>query len=355
MPNTILVGTKKGLFLVHGDESRTKWEAAEPLLEGWEVMHAILHDGVLYAATGGMVYSPTVQRSQDFGKSWELAETIGLPEETGEKVQKLWHIEPGHEGELWLGGAPAVLFKSTDGGVTWEANQGLLEHPTRGKWQPGAGGLTCHSIQLDPTDRDRIYIGISAVGTWRSDDGGKSWQPKNKNVWAGFNPENEYPEWGQCVHKLLLHRGKEGRLWQQNHCGVYRTDDGMETWERLDENGLPSDFGFPLMLDPHDPDAAYVIPQIGAENRVTCDGRLGVYRTRDAGASWELASNGLPEQAYVSLYREASAFDSGSPAGLYFGTHQGVVYASPDAGDTWVEAASELPPVFSVEVAEWPS
>jgi hypothetical protein len=351
---TILAGTKKGLFLLHGDESRRRWSLEGPLLPGWEVMHAILHDGVLYAATTGLVYSPTVHRSSDGGKTWELAEQLGLPEESGLKLERLWHLEPGRDGELWLGGAPAVLFRSGDGGKTWEPNQALLTHPTRDKWQPGAGGLCCHSIQLDPSDPQRMYIGISAVGTWRTDDGGETWVPKNKNVAADFSPD-KYPEFGQCVHKLLLHPGKPGRLWQQNHCGVYRTDDGMETWERLDGNGLPSDFGFPLMLDPNDPDVAYVIPQVGAENRVTCDGRLGVYRTRDAGASWELASAGLPEHAWASIYRESSAFDALDPVGLYFGTHQGTVYASANGGDEWLEAASELPPVLSVEVAKWPS
>jgi photosystem II stability/assembly factor-like uncharacterized protein len=213
--------------------------------------------------------------------------------------------------------------------------------------------MCCHSIQLDPDEPSRMYIGISAAGVFRSDDGGESWNPANKGTAADFMPD-PFPELGQCVHKVLIHPTRTERLWQQNHCGVYRTDDRGEQWERLEGNGLPSGFGFPIAIDHRDPDVAFVIPEEGAENRVTPNDRLGVYRTRDGGASWDLTPNGLPDPAWVAVLREASAWDGRDPNGLYFGTQTGSLFASPDAGDSWVEAARYLPPVLSVETAEWP-
>jgi photosystem II stability/assembly factor-like uncharacterized protein len=354
----VLAGTRKGLFFLRSEDRRT-WELEGPELTGWEVMHAVSdpRDGTIYAASSSFVYGDTVHRSADGGKNWERSEQIGLPEESGLKLEKLWHVRPGREGEngrLWLGGTPGVLFRSDDGGETWQPNAGILDHPTREKWQPGAGGMCCHSIQLDPDDPQRMYVAISAAGTFRTDDGGDTWTPVNKNVAADFMPD-KYPEVGQCVHKLLVHPAKPERLWQQNHCGVYRSDDHGDDWTRLDTNGLPSDFGFPIMLDPNDPDVAYVIPEYGAENRVTVGDKLGVYRTDDAGESWQPVSDGLPEQAWSVILREASAFDSLDPAGVYFGTQSGSVWASSDRGESWVEAARDLPPVLSVEVAEWES
>jgi photosystem II stability/assembly factor-like uncharacterized protein len=243
-----------------------------------------------------------------------------------------------------------VLFRSDDSGTTWQAVDGVVRHPTREGWNPGAGGMCCHSIQLDPDEPERMYIAISAAGAFRSEDGGETWTPANQGVAADFMPDDPFPEVGQCVHKLLVHPGRPGRLWQQNHCGVYRSDDHGRSWERLEENGLPSGFGFPIALDPSDPDAAFVIPEEGAENRVTNDGRLGVYRTKDAGASWELASNGLPEPAWCAVLREAASFDDG---GVYFGTQSGSVFVTEDGGASWFEAASQLPPILSVEVADW--
>jgi hypothetical protein len=296
----VLAGTRKGLFAL-SSEDRRSWELEGPLLPGWEIMHAVRdpRDGTIYACSTTFTYGSTVHRSADEGKTWERSEQVGLPEESGLKLEKLWHLRPGREdedGRLWLGGTPGVLFRSDNGGQTWEPNEGILAHPTREKWMPGAGGMCCHSIQLDPSDPERMYVAISAAGAFRTDDGGETWTPVNQNVAAEFLPE-PYPEVGQCVHKLLLHPARPERLWQQNHCGVYRSDDRGDTWERLDGNGLPSSFGFPIMLDPRDPDVAYVIPEVGAENRVTVDGRLGVWRTDNAGESWEQASNGLPDQA----------------------------------------------------------
>jgi photosystem II stability/assembly factor-like uncharacterized protein len=213
--------------------------------------------------------------------------------------------------------------------------------------------MCCHSIQLDPAMPERMYIGISAAGVFRTEDGGETWSPANQGTAADFLPD-PYPPLGQCVHKLLMHPQRPERLWQQNHCGVYRSDDRGEIWERLDGNGLPSGFGFPLALDPRDPDAAFVVPEVGAENRVTPDGRLGVYRTRDGGATWELKGNGLPDQAWAAVMREGFAYDRLDPFGVYLGTQSGSVFVSTDAGESWSEAASQLPPVLSVEASAWP-
>ncbi|MGB2954039.1 MAG: hypothetical protein WBB74_11715 [Gaiellaceae bacterium] len=354
----LLAGTRKGLFLLRSDEARRRWELEGPTLTGWEIFHATLdrRNGVLYACTNSLVYGATVHRSSDLGQSWQRAEQLGLPEESGLALEKTWHIEPGREREpntLWLGGAPGVLFRSEDGGDVWEPVQGILEHPTRERWQPGAGGMCCHSVQLDPSDPNRVYIAISAAGGFRSDDGGESWTPINQGVAAEFLPD-PYAEVGQCVHKLLLHPERPERLWQQNHCGVYRSDDRGESWERLEGNGLPSGFGFPIALHPREPDTAFVVPEVGAENRVTTNGRVGVYRTKDGGASWEECSHGLPNPGWGAVMREGAASDRLDPAGVYFGTQSGSVFVSPDEGGEWLEAASHLPPVLSVEVAESP-
>jgi photosystem II stability/assembly factor-like uncharacterized protein len=346
MATLLPVGTRKGLFLLRGEPGQVGWEVEGPLLQGWAVYHAILdpRDGVLYAATNNFFYGANVHRSSDMGKTWEHAEELGLPEASELKLNATWHIEPGSGSELWLGADPGVLFKSGDGGVTWEVNRSLLEHPTREQWNPGAGGLCCHSIQLV---NGTIYIAISAAGGFRSEDGGESWSPINKNVAAEFMPD-PYPEVGQCVHKLLVHPARPERLWQQNHCGVYRSDDRGDTWTRLDGNGLPSGFGFGLALDPEDPDVAYVIPEESQEHHYTAGGRLGVYRTNDAGDSWQLAANGLPERAWVAVLREGFAFDEG---GLYFGTQSGSVWAAQRGAAEWIEVARDLPPILSVEAA----
>ena len=354
----VLAGTRKGLFLLRSDDDRRDWSLDGPLLTGWEVFHAIVdpRDATLYACANNWVYGGTVQRSNDGGETWERSEGLGLPESSGLMLEKTWHIEPGHESEpetLWLGAAPGALFRSRDRAASWELVAGILEHPTRERWHPGAGGMCTHSIQLDRGDPNRVYVAISAAGAFRSEDGGESWTPANRNVAADFLPER-YPEVGQCVHKLLVHPARPERLWQQNHCGTYRSDDRGETWERLDGNGLPSDFGFPIAIHPRDPDSAWVVPEEGAENRVTSGGRLGVYRTRDGGATWELAASGLPELAWVAVLREAMASDDRDPAGIYVGTQSGSVFVSPNEGDEWIEAARQLPPVLSIEVAEWP-
>ncbi len=357
MAVAVLAGTRKGLFVLTADEGRSDWRLEGPLLEGWEVSHAVLdpRDGVIYAANHSFVYGATLHRSADGGRTWVRSEGLGLPEDSGLTLEKTWHVEPGRRdepGRLWLGAAPGALFRSDDGGETWEAVSSILAHPTRDRWHPGAGGMCCHSIQLDPSDPERIYVAISAAGTFRSDDGAGSFEPANAGVAADFLP-GPAPEVGQCVHKLLLHPERPERLWQQNHCGVYRSDDRGATWERLDGNGLPSEFGFGLALHPRDPDSAWVCSITGAENRVVADGRLGVYRTADGGSSWALASDGLPERAWTGVLREGMTSDTLDPAGVYVGTQSGSVFASADEGRTWTEIASQLPPVLSVEAGAW--
>ena len=348
-----LVGTRKGLFLLRGDDDRRGWRMDGPLLDGWGVYHATVdaRDGTFYAAANHIVYGPTVQRSVDGGTTWERSKKIGLPAWSGLTVNATWHIEPGlpqQPGTLYLGADPGVLFRSDDRGKTWEPNRGILEHPTRERWFPGAGGLCCDSIQLDPSDPQRMYVCIASAGTLRSDDGGQTWLPVNKNVAAEYFPD-PYPEIGQCVHKLLLHAARPERLWQQNHFGVYRSDNSGDSWERLDGNGLPTSFGYPIMIDPKDPDKAFVIPERSPEFHYSANGRLAVYRTRDRGQTWEEMSDGLPRQAWAAVLREASASD---PDSLYFGTQSGSFFALAD-GETWVEAARHLPPILSVEVTQW--
>jgi photosystem II stability/assembly factor-like uncharacterized protein len=320
-------------------------EVDGPLLPGWSIYHAVRDpgSGTLYAASNNFVYGATVHRSGDLGRTWERAEEIRLPGDL--KLNATWHVEPGPDA-LWLGGDPGVLHRSTDGGVTFEPVAGLVEHPTRDRWQPGAGGMCCHSFQIAD---GRLYAAISAAGAFRSDDAGETWTPINQGVAADFFPDNPFPEVGQCVHKLLAHPAREGRLWQQNHCGVYRSDDHGDTWERLEGNGLPSGFGFPIALDPSDPDVAWVVPEEGAENRVTADGRLGVYRTDDGGASWTLEEDGLPAQAWLAVMREGMSFDD---EGVYLGMQSGSVFARSRDG-RWSEVAQNLPPILSVEVADW--
>ena len=355
MSATIAVGTRKGLFLVETEETRERFDLHGPLLAGWQVNHACIdpRDGTLFTATNSWVHGGQLHRSHDQGATWERAEGLGLPEESGLKLGATWHVEPGLEsqpGVVWLGAEPACLFRSDDGGATFESVESLLAHPTRDRWAPGAGGLICHSIALDSRDEDRFYVGISAAGVFRTEDGGTSWDPANTGTAADFLPDDAYPLVGQCVHKLRVHPARPDRLWQQNHCGVYRSDDRGDSWERLDANGLPSDFGFGLALDPRDPDVAYVIPEEGAGNRVTSNGRLGVYKTTDGGTTWDISADGLPEPAWSVVLREAMDFDD---VGVAFGTQSGFVYARRHDGP-WVEAARHLPPVLSVSVGAWP-
>ena len=355
MKTLLLAGTKKGLF-VFTSTNRHDWQLHGPFQTGREVNHAIYdsRNGRIYATSNDAWFGCEIVWSSDLGESWAMAkQNPGFVESAGMKLERIWHIEPGRPSEpqvLYAGVAPAALFRSEDGGQTWNEVSSLTAHPSRPKWHPGAGGLCLHSIIIDPSDSARMFVGISAVGVFRTEDGGKSWEVANKGTRAEFLPER-YPEYGQCVHKLLLADSKSSLLFQQNHCGVYRSADAGRNWQEITA-GLPSDFGFPLAIHPREPETIFVLPLKGAEFRCPPEGRLRVYRSRNSGKSWEALSKGLPQQnAFVGVYREGMAMDSQKPAGIYFGTNTGKLFGSADEGDSWSLLADNLPPVYSVSTA----
>jgi photosystem II stability/assembly factor-like uncharacterized protein len=348
---TLLIGTKRGLFIARSDDARTEWRVSEPRLAGREVYHAFIdaRDGTAWAATDHAVWGAHVHRSRDAGETWELLDSAPhYDDERG--LRAIWYLAPGIATEpntIYAGIEPAGLFRSADSGASWHPVTPLNEHPTNVSWQPAGGGLALGSIQHDPSDPQRIYCSLSAGGVYRSDDGGGSWTPCNRGVRAEFLPER-YPESGQCVHRLIAHPAQPGRLYQQNHCGVYRSDDHGDSWLEITE-GLPSEFGYALAIDPHDADVAYVIPEESSHMRTTVGGMLRVFRTQDAGASWKPLTEGLPQQhAYVSILRDALCNDQLSPVGLYFGTSSGHLFASGDGGTSWRLVAGFLPRILSV-------
>jgi photosystem II stability/assembly factor-like uncharacterized protein len=352
MKTTVLAGTKKGLFLFSSAD-RQRWNLHGPFQNGREINHAIYdgRSGRIYATSNDSWFGCEVVWSADLGKSWNTAkQNPAFPEKTGLKLERIWHLEPGRASEpqvLYAGVAPAALFRSEDGGQSWNEVTSLTQHPSRPKWHPGAGGLCLHSIAVDPTDAKRMFIGISAVGVFRTDDSGATWTVANRGTRAEFLPE-KYPEYGQCVHKLKLADGNRSLLFQQNHCGVYRSADAGESWQEITA-GLPSDFGFPLAIHPREPETIFVIPLKGAEFRCPPDGKLRVYRSRDGGRRWETLTRGLPqENAFIGIYRESMAVDSLAPVGVYFGTNTGKLFHSDDEGDSWRVLADNLPPIYSV-------
>jgi photosystem II stability/assembly factor-like uncharacterized protein len=353
MSVTLLVGTRRGLFLARS-EDRAGWRIEGPHLVGREVYHAIRdpRTGALWAATDHKVWGPHVHRSDDDGRSWDVLEAA--PHYADDRgLNAIWFLAPGPPDQpdtLWAGIEPAGLFVTRDAGASWASVASLNDHPTNTSWQPAGGGLALGGIQHDPRDARRIYCSLSAGGVYRSDDAGATWNPANAGVRAEFLPR-AYPDTGQCVHKLRLHPARPDRLYQQNHCGVYRSDDRGESWTEITD-GLPSDFGYALALDPRDPDVAFVIPEESSHMRATCDGRLRVYRTTDAGATWTALTRGLPqEHAYVSILRDAMDQDAMDPVGLYFGTSTGQLFASADGGESWDVVAGYLPKILCVTVA----
>ncbi len=350
----LLIGTKRGLFTATSSD-RSSWEISEPLLVGNEVYHAVLdpRDGrTAWAATSHAVWGAHLHRSDDAARSWRVLEAAPhYPDERG--VSAIWCIAPGHASEpdrLYAGIEPAGLFVSDDRGASWAGVPGLNEHPTNVAWQPAGGALALHSVVVDPRTPERIYCALSAGGVYRSDDHGASWRALNGGVRADFLPR-KLPDAGQCVHKLLLHPRRPDRLWQQNHCGTYRSDDGAESWLEV-TNDLPTDYGYALALDPADPDAAFVVPEESSHMRTTAGGKLRVYATRDAGASWRPLAHGLPQaHAYVTVLREAMASDPLQPSGLYLGTSSGHLFASRDGGESWQAIAQFLPRILSVTAA----
>ncbi|MFQ5747598.1 MAG: WD40/YVTN/BNR-like repeat-containing protein [Gemmatimonadota bacterium] len=349
---SLLVGTRRGLFRFRAGAERTVWTVEGPAIEGHEIFHAVQdprEPDTAWAAARHPVWGSHVYRSGDGGSSWETLPTSPAFSPNGPELRAVWHLAPGPAGlpdRLYAGVEPAGLFVSEDRGESWRWLRSLNEHPTAAAWQPAKGGLAMHSIQVDPTDPDRLYVALSAGGCYRSDDAGETWRPVNRGVRADYLPDAR-PEAGQCVHALRLHPRRPGRLYQQSHSGTYRSDDGGDSWTEITSN-LPSDFGYVLGLDPADPDRCWVIPEESSHLRCVCDRRLRVYETTDAGGTWTPRDGGLPgEDAYVSVLREAMATDGRDPCGVYFGTSTGHVFGSPD-GRAWGTLAAYLPKVLSV-------
>jgi len=353
----LLVGTVKGAFIFSSDAKRAKWTMDGPHFPG-ESVYALAYDERgdrrrTLAATRSFHWGSSIRLSDDFGASWSGPErqNVRFPEQSGLSLVQVWQITPGPRDEpdlLWAGVEPSALFESRDGGESWAAVKGLLEHEHRPKWTPGGGGMCLHTIVPDPSNKQRMVVAMSTGGCYRTDDGGKSWHARNVGVRAQFLP-NKYPEFGQCVHKIVHHPSRPERLFLQNHWGLYRSDDWGDTWTDI-ANGVPSDFGFSMQMHPHDPDTVFIVPIQSDEFRCTPEAKLRVYRTRNAGASWEPLTSGLPQQdAYETIVRDALSADAQDPAGIYFGTRSGKVYGSADGGESWSRIAEALPAVVCVK------
>jgi photosystem II stability/assembly factor-like uncharacterized protein len=306
--------------------------------------------GTIYAGGGNKWFGQDIFKSTDLGATWSKSHE-GLAYADGEEpLEAVWSLAADGDG-LYAGVKPAGLFRSDDGGQSWQHLPGLRNHPSREKWMPGGAGLILHSLVLDPNDGQRFWVGISAAGVFHSVDGGTSWEPRNRGTRADYNPEDQrYPEVGQCVHCLVMAPGISDRLYQQNHCGMYRSDDGGRQWESI-EAGLPSSFGFCAAVHPRDPQTLYLVPLNGdMKGRYVPDGQAAVWRTRDGGNTWQDLRAGLPQSnAFFGVLRQAMATDQLEPAGIYFGTNTGTLYASTDEGDHWAPIMQHLPTIFSVE------
>lgn len=354
----LLVGTVKGAFLLRSAPDRCRWDVAGPYFHG-QSTYALAYDSRdgrhrLWASTHSY-WGTYLRSSDDFGKVWTNPQEANLrfPPETGAVLNNIWQICLGRPEEpdvMYCGVEPAALFESRDAGGTWSLVSGLFDHPHRPRWRPGNGGLTLHTIAPHPTNKARMHVAISAGGVYRTDDGGHNWRALNRGIRMVHSPE-KYPEFGQCVHKFVVHPARPERLFLQSHWGLYRSDDGAESWKDI-ANGVPSDFGFAMVMHPHNPDCVYILPVESDEFRCAPDGRLRVYRTRNAGASWEPLSRGLPQKrAYETVLRDAMTADSLDPAGLYFGTRSGQLYGSTDEGKTWKRILEGLPAVVCVKCA----
>lgn len=354
----LLVGTTKGAFILRSNLQRRRWEVGGPYFHGHAV-YALAYDPRrdqhrIWASTSSY-WGTLLRSSDDFGKSWTNPQQapIRFPSDTGVSLKNIWQIMPGRPEEpdvMYCGVEPAALFESRDAGQTWALVRGLFDHPHRPRWVPGNGGLALHSIVLDPSDTQRMYVAISSGGVYRTHDGGRTWTAQNRGIRAMFQPD-KYPEFGQCVHKIALHPSRPERLFLQNHWGLYRSDNHADSWIDI-ANGVPSDFGFVVVMHPRKPDWVYVVPVESDQFRCACDGQLRVYRTRNAGASWEALSRGLPQkQAYETVLRDSMTADSLDPAGLYLGTRSGQLFASADEGRTWQKIMEGLPSITCVRCA----
>ncbi|HSD49025.1 MAG TPA: hypothetical protein VLE71_04260, partial [Actinomycetota bacterium] len=347
----LLAGTRKGLFVLRGTRG-APLEVVGRAFAGQDVEYAIRdpRSGTYLAAVTHGQFGPRVFRSDDpTAAEWEQTDGPRFPEGTGVSVERVWVITPGEEPDvLYAGVDPGALFESRDGGATWTLNQALWDQPTRSEWQPGAGGLMVHTICPWPGDPERLLLGISAVGVWLSEDRGATWRIGNEGIVPRYLPQEALAQpLGRCVHHIERSPVRPERLFMQFHGGVYRSDDGGSSWTDIGGD-LPSDFGFPIVADPVDPDTAWVIPLNADRDRVTSDGRVRVFETRDAGRTWTARQAGLPDQGYLTILRQAFCHDGRDPLGLYFGATSGEVFGSADAGATWSLLARDVAPVLSL-------
>jgi photosystem II stability/assembly factor-like uncharacterized protein len=362
----VLVGTRKGAFILTADGARRQWDVNGPFFGGWEIYHvkgSPANPDRLYASQTSSWFGQVLQRSDDGGRTWEAVGNSFVYEgETGThqwydgtprpwEFKRVWHLEPGRDDpdRVYAGVEDAALFRSTDGGRSWQELAGLRGHGSGPRWQPGAGGMCLHTILPDPDNPARLYVAISAAGAFRSDDAGTSWRPINRGLRSEYIPDPE-AEVGHCVHRLAMHPARPQVLFMQKHWDVMRSDDAGESWHEVSGN-LPSDFGFVIEMHAHEPDTVYVVPIKSDTEHYPPEGRLRVYRSRTGGNEWEPLTRGLPQRdCYVNVLRDAMAVDAFDPCGVYFGTTGGQVYASSDAGDNWTAIVRDLPAVLSVEV-----
>ncbi len=366
----VLVGTRKGAFILTSDGKREKWDISGPHFAGWEIWHvkgSPIDPQRLYVSQCSGWFGQMIQRSNDGGKTFEPVGNKfvydgvpgthqwydGTPHPW--EFKRVWHLEPSltELDTVYAGVEDAAMFKSTDGGMNWNELSGLRGHGTGSQWAPGAGGMGLHTILIDPTNPKRMYIAISAAGAFRTDDAGVTWKPINKGLNSLHIPD-PVAEVGHCVHRLALHKSKPERVFMQKHWDVLRTDNAGELWTDIGGN-LPTDFGFVIDVHAHEPETVYVIPIKSDSEHYPLDGKLRVYRSKSGGNEWEALTKGLPQSdCYVNILREAMAVDSMESCGVYFGTTGGQVYASPDSGDTWNAIVRDLPAVLSVEVQTLP-
>lgn len=351
----VLVGTRDGSYLFWSDPARRRWHRSEH--HAGSSVNALSYDrrtGAIYAATNGSSSGGgmAIRRSLDRGATWSTLPT-DMRFDDDRRAWQIWQVEPGHPsrpGELWAGTREAGLFHSCDDGATWQGVRGLNDHPTQPAWHEGGAGIILHTIVIDPQAPGRMFVCVSAGGIYRTEDGGATWQPINRGVRADFLPD-ACPVAGHCPHKLVLHPARPAVLFQQNHCGVYRSDDRGDSWVDISD-GLSSRFGFPIAVHPHHPDTIYVVPHVSDTHRVVPGGRMAVWRSRSGGESWEPLTDGLPSgSARLTILRESLAADACDPAGIYVGTAAGQLFYSRDEGDRWELLADSLPAVVSVNAA----
>ncbi len=366
----VLVGTRKGAFILESDGKRENWNITGPHFGGWEIYHingSPADPNRLYASQSSSWFGQMIQRSDDGGQTWEPVDNkfvyAGVPgthqwyDGTPHpwEFKRVWHLEPSLDDPdtVYAGVEDAAIFKTTDGGKSWNELAGLREHGSGPRWQPGAGGMCLHTIVIDPKNPQRIFIAISAAGAFRTDDGGATWTPINQGLRSEYIPDPN-ADVGHCVHRIALHPSRPDTLFMQKHWDVMRSDNAGDTWHEVSGN-LPTDFGFPIQVHAHEPETIYVVPIKSDSLHYPPDGKLRVYRSRTGGNEWEALTNGLPQQdCYVNILRDAMAVDKLDQCGVYFGTTGGQVYASSDSGDNWTAIASNLPPVLSVEVQTIP-